>query len=100
MESWIDQNPVWHGVNWQSSLEIGIRSISWLWTIFMLLPSKSFDERVARRICKSLFVQIDHVCRYPSVYSSPNTHVVGEAVALLMAGIVFRDYTRADEWRD
>src|SRR6185436_8338272 len=33
IESWIEQNPRWQGINWQSSLEIGIRSISWLWTI-------------------------------------------------------------------
>ena len=34
LNSWIDQNPPGRGINWQSSLEIGIRTISWLWTIF------------------------------------------------------------------
>jgi len=37
---WIDQNPPGRGINWQSSLEIGIRAISWLWTIFPLLASR------------------------------------------------------------
>lgn len=34
LNSWIDQNPPGLGINWQSSLEIAIRAISWLWTIF------------------------------------------------------------------
>ncbi len=100
MESWIDQNAVWNGVNWQSSLEIAIRSISWMWTIFMLLPSSAFDERAARRIAKSLFLQIDHVHRYPSLYSSPNTHLIGEAAALFIAGLLFPELPRASGWRD
>jgi len=100
IETWIDQNSVGCGVNWQSSLEIGIRSISWLWTIFMLLPSKSLDERSIRRICKFLFLQIDHVCRYPSIYSSPNTHLIGEATALFIMGLIFQEIPRAAEWRE
>ena len=50
LNSWIEQNPPGLGINWQSSLEIGIRAISWLWTIFLLLPSRSFDEASAQRI--------------------------------------------------
>ena len=32
MQTWIEQNPRWGTVNWQSSLELAIRSISWMWT--------------------------------------------------------------------
>jgi Heparinase II/III-like protein/Heparinase II/III N-terminus len=100
MESWIRQNPQWTGVNWQSSLELAIRSISWMWTIFLLLPSESLDEAALRGILECLFAQLDHVYRYPSVYTSPNTHLIGEATALFMAGIVFEDLPRARAWRD
>ena len=99
IESWVDQNSRWNGVNWQSSLEIGIRSISWLWTIFLLLQSESLDEAALRRICKSLFAQLDHVYRYPSVYTSPNTHLIGEAAALFIAGVLFPELPRSENWR-
>jgi hypothetical protein len=99
MESWISQNPQWSGVNWHSSLDIAIRAISWMWTIFLLLPSKSLDEQAARRICKSLFSQLDHIYRYPSVYSSPNTHLIGEATALFMGGLLFSELPGAEKWR-
>jgi hypothetical protein len=99
MESWIDQNPTWNGINWQSSLEIAIRTLSWLWTIFLILPSNSIDEASLRRIMKALFTQLDQVYRYPSTYTSPNTHLIGEAAALFIAGVVFQELPRAEHWR-
>jgi Heparinase II/III-like protein/Heparinase II/III N-terminus len=98
LNSWIDQNPPGRGINWQSSLEIAIRAISWLWTIFPLLPSRSFDETSAQRIGDSLFAQLEHVHRYTSLYSSPNTHLIGESAALFIAGLVFRDSKRPAIW--
>ncbi len=98
LESWIEQNPPGLGINWHSSLEIGIRAISWMWTFFLLLPSRSFDEDVAQRAGESLFAQLEHVHCYTSVFSSPNTHLIGEAAALFLAGLVFRDRKRSAEW--
>ncbi len=98
IENWIDQNPKWSGVNWQSSLEIAIRSISWMWTVFLLLSSESLAETNLRRICRSLFAQLDHVYRYPSVYTSPNTHLIGEATALFIGGLLFQELPRAEAW--
>src|SRR6266478_4259044 len=47
-----------------------------------------------------MFLQIDHVYRYPSTYSSPNTHLIGEATALFIAGLVFQELPRAAAWRE
>jgi hypothetical protein len=99
LESWIRQNPKWTGVNWRSSLDIAFRAISWMWTIFLLLPSRSLDEQATRVIMKSLFALLDQVYRYPSIYSSPNTHLIGEAAALLMGGLLFPELPRAQDWR-
>ena len=100
IESWIDQNPADLGVNWHSSLEIGLRVVSWLWTLFFLLPAESFHEHAARRMGSSLLAQLEHVYRYPSIISSPNTHVVGEAAALFIGGLIFAECNRARAWRD
>lgn len=89
IESWIEQNPVGQGINWQSSLELAIRSVSWLWTIFPLLNSQALTEAAANHISHSLFGQLDHVYRHLSRYTSPNTHLIGEAAALYIAGVVF-----------
>jgi hypothetical protein len=100
IESWIEQNPKQQGVNWHSSLEIGIRAISWMWTIFLLLHSRSLDEETLRSVCRSLFAQLDHIHRYPSTYTSPNTHLIGEAAALFIGGVLFPELPRAQAWRE
>jgi hypothetical protein len=96
MESWMEQNPRGLGVNWHSSLEIAIRSMSWLWTLFLMLGSRSLARQNAQRIGASLYAQLEHVHRHTSLYSSPNTHLIGEAAALFIAGTVFD----AARWRD
>jgi uncharacterized heparinase superfamily protein len=98
LEAWIAENPPGFGINWQSSLEIGIRAISWLWTLFLLLPSESLDEAAAQRIGNSLFAQLEHIHRYTSLFSSPNTHLIGEATALFIAGLTFRDWRPSAPW--
>ena len=100
MLGWIDQNPPGVGVHWHSSLEIALRAVSWLWTLFLVLPSRALDEAAARRIGGSLFAQLDHVHAYPSVFSSPNTHLLGEAAALFLGGLVFSDCEGGAAWRD
>src|SRR5688572_6221768 len=96
MRNWIAQNPLGLGINWHSSLEIAIRTISWLWTIFPLLSSRSLDDASAKAIGDSLYAQLEHVHRYTSLYTSPNTHLIGEAAALFIGGIVLDEAT----WRD
>lgn len=100
IDSWIEQNPVGRGINWQSSLEIAIRVLSWLWTIAFLLPSRAFNEEFADRVADSFVAQLRHVYRFPSVYSSPNTHLIGEAAVLFTAGSLFAGIDEADEWRE
>lgn len=99
LESWIDQNPEGIGINWQSSLEIAIRVLSWLWTTFYLLPAPEFTDAVAQKITQSLVAQLRHVCSYPSIYSSPNTHLIGEASALFIGGTVLQGLDEAQNWR-
>lgn len=99
MLAWIDQNPPGVGVHWHSSLEIALRTLSWLWALAFVLPSAALDETSARRIGKSLFAQLDHVRRHPSLYSSPNTHLLGEAVALYVGGTLFHDCEPGPTWR-
>ncbi len=95
---WIEENPPGLGVNWHSSLEIALRAVSWLWSLFFILPSEALDEAAARTVCASLFAQLDHVAEYPSVFSSPNTHLVGEATALFLGGLVFADAAGGSAW--
>ena len=98
LRGWIEQNPVGIGVHWHSSLELAIRALSWLWALWFVLPSDELDEATARAVAKSLFAQLDHVHNYPSIFSTPNTHLIGEAAALVVGGLVFADSDRGARW--
>ena len=86
LRSWLDANPPLVGVNWASMLELGFRSISWVWAINFFAA----DEAAAWPWLVDLLVALDrqltHVEQNLSYYFSPNTHLLGEALALYVAG--------------
>lgn len=45
LSDWLDANPPLIGINWASMLEIGLRSISWIWMLHCLL---AFDAATLR----------------------------------------------------
>jgi hypothetical protein len=100
MLSWIEQNPVGYGIHWNSSLELSLRALAWTTALVLLLPSSALDEAALRRIAGSLLSQLAHVNRYPSLYSSPNTHLIGEATALFVGGRLWRRLDVAAKWCD
>jgi uncharacterized heparinase superfamily protein len=99
MLSWIDQNPVGWGLHWNSSLELALRSIAWLTTLALLAPSASLDDASAGRVGASLADQLEHIRKYPSLYTSPNTHLIGEAAALFIGGTALAEVPGAPRWR-
>lgn len=85
--SWLAANPPLLGINWSSMLELGLRSISWLWALHFFAGAADADETpwivdLLLALDRQL-TQIEHNLSY---YFSPNTHLLGEALALYVAG--------------
>ena len=100
LEDWMRRNPPGVGINWASSLEVGLRLISWCWTLHLLDDSKVFSVETTGRMLQWVMAHGAHVARYLSRYSSPNTHLTGEALALLYAGILFPKFPGAARWQE
>lgn len=100
VSAWIDANPVGMGINWASSLEVAFRSISWLWTLNLLVDSRAVTPDFFARLLKSLIEHGRHIERYLSYYFSPNTHLTGEALGLFYLGLALPKLDRARGWRD
>src|SRR6185295_30581 len=49
LNSWMDQNPPKVGLNWASSLEVALRSISWLWAFHYFKNSAALDKATFAR---------------------------------------------------
>ena len=98
LAGWLAANPPLVGVNWASMLELAFRSISWLWAITLFVEDggshgtrpasdSAFDSSPwLVDLLVALDRQLSHVERNLSHYFSPNTHLLGEALALYVAG--------------
>lgn len=91
--SWWEANPMQQGINWASALEVAFRALSWLW-IWRLA-----GERLPEQFLLELYRHGLHLEANLSIYFSPNTHLLGEAVALHALGLLFSDRPEGIRWR-
>ena len=83
LESWFRENPFQRGINWASALEVALRALSWVW-VYHLAGSRLPDG-----FLEWLYWHGCHLEANLSRYFSPNTHLLGEAVALHALGRMF-----------
>jgi heparinase II/III-like protein len=93
LKSWWDANPFQRGINWASALEVGFRALSWMWVYH--LAGASLEAGIQDRLLTELSRHGLHLEHNLSIYFSPNTHLLGEAVALHALGVLFN----IDRWR-
>ncbi|HLY20542.1 MAG TPA: alginate lyase family protein [Bryobacteraceae bacterium] len=89
---WQAENPYPIGINWASSLEVAFRALSWLW-VRSLLGDFHPD------LISALHLHGWYIERFPSTYFSPNTHLLGEAVALFSIGVMCPQIAEAAGWQ-
>ena len=97
LQDWWTENPFQRGINWTSALEVGFRALSWTW--IWHLAGEEMPAEFRRRFLGELYRHGLHVEYNLSLYFSPNTHLLGEAVALHAIGRLFPDFPRAQRWR-
>ena len=96
---WRRANPRGLGINWASSLEVALRIISWSWAMMLFRGARALGPELFVEIIESVDDHARHVERYLSHYYSPNTHLTGEALGLLYAGLVFPELSGARRWQ-
>ena len=97
LETWFEQNPFQRGINWTSALEVAFRTLSFIW-LYHLIGSE-MPELSRRKFLTSLYQHGRHLAENLSVYFSPNTHLLGEAVALYALATLFPKFPGATRWR-
>lgn len=97
--SWMMANPYPLGINWGSSLEVAFRSLSWIWVDQLLAGTPDWVE-FRSELLPALAFHGRYIERYLSTYFSPNTHLLGEAVALFFLGTLYPQMPRASRWKD
>lgn len=96
--NWQSENPYPIGINWASSLEVAFRSLSWIWTLYLLSGCPNVPELRSEWL-PDLALHGRHLERFLSSYFSPNTHLLGEALALFFLGMLFPELVAAEQWK-
>lgn len=99
--SWIEQNPLFIGVNWTHPLEQGIRLISWVWCERLLRGSNAHDCLFAAGspVLRSIYQQQRFVAETHCCGSSANNHLIGEMAGLYVSCKHFPLGPEAEKWR-
>src|SRR6266545_6715431 len=97
---WMVDNRPGIGINWTSSLEAALRLMSWCWLLALLDGSPALTPDLVRAVRGAIVAHATHVERYLSYYFSPNTHLTGEALGLLYAGVLTPEMPQALRWRE
>ena len=87
-------------MNWASTLEVAFRALSWIWVDHLIAtadPAADDFRTELRQAIGEHAVYIDH---YLSTYFAPNTHLLGEALALFFIGVLYPQFEMAQRWRD
>ena len=90
LESWVDANPPFHGVNWYSGIELALRIVSFC-TVTALIGESAFSQTQSLKLRQALNAHGYWLERYPSRYSSANNHLIAEAAGLFLLGTLAPD---------
>ncbi len=98
LRSWFAANPFQRGINWASALEVAFRALSWLWVYHLV--GDDFPEPFRREFLQWLCWHGCHLETNLSFYFSPNTHLLGEAVALHALGVSLPQFPASRRWSE
>lgn len=97
LADWIEKNPVGVGINWESTLEVAIRLVSWCWQMFYFQKQSSFFDDFFLTFLKSVFEHAEFV--FANLTNWGNNHVIGESAGLWFAAQIFPEFKRAVKWQ-
>jgi hypothetical protein len=102
IQSWIEKNPLQHGINWYSSMEISIRLLAWTVAFQFFRCSPEFQEKTGKTFLKSLWQQVDFLSTHlqSTMDDVPNNHMMAELVGLAIIGAAFPEFRAAAAWRE
>lgn len=98
IESWLEQNPFQQSINWASALEVAFRALSWMWVCHLV--GDHFEETFRLLFLEALYRHALHLSVNLSYYFAPNTHLLGEAVALHALGRLFPQFPGATRFEE
>ncbi len=99
VESWLNANPPFLGINWASGVECTSRVVS-LGIICSLITSEHWKPETLRLLNNSLSAHGYWLAKNLSLHSSANNHLVVELAGMFILGHMCPYLPQAKSWRD
>jgi Heparinase II/III-like protein/Heparinase II/III N-terminus len=101
LESWWRANPFLSGVHWTSSIEVGLRLVSFSWIRRLLdeWPEVADHFEHSELALRQIGWHQQYLAAFQSRGSSANNHVIAEAAGQLVASCAFPWFARSGQWR-
>src|SRR5262249_9546203 len=90
VESWIEDNPFAHGVNWACAMDVALRAISWIWGFHFFAASEACRDRNFRtRFLRGLWLQGEFLAGHVEMGDVNGNHYLTDGVGLVFLGAFF-----------
>jgi len=101
ISQWIARNRPQFGVNWVSTMEVGIRVFNWLWGYAFFQRSPELTPAFRREFAGSLLAHGRHILRNLEQVADGKTsnHYLGNLVGLVGLGLACPGFREAEAWR-
>ncbi len=96
---WSASNPASvNQFNWSSVFEVAFRINTWIWAFHYFRPAAAFDDEASLALLKGLLIHGRFLNANLELHV-PNNHLLLEAKALALLGILFPEFKDAKRWR-
>ena len=96
---WIEKNPYAMSINWQCTMEVALRIITWTWFFHVFHRSAAWqDPHFQQLFLRQLFLHASFTHHHLEVSTNPGNHYTSNAAGLLFAGLFFSPAPQATQW--
>lgn len=96
---WLARNPAGaEQPGWQSVFEVAFRINTWVWAFYAFRGARCFDDQVCLALLEGLLAHGRFLDTNLELHV-PNNHLLLEAKALALLGLLFPEFRAAGRWR-
>jgi hypothetical protein len=100
VHSWIKANPYEFGINWCGPMDVAIRTVNWVWTLYALFESESLTDSLLSLWLTSLRQHGEYLAKHLEDEWPRTHHLIADLTGLAYLGIMFPEFSGASEWRE
>ncbi len=98
VESWIEDNPVGYGINWNMPMEVAIRAMNLIVGLLYFIGSNRIDDDFLMKLLCSLYEHGIFLRYHLERTLRSGNHLISDLVGLVYLGILFNDTNAGKRW--